>query len=450
MSNTRGTKRRWNSDEEHGDHKRGKYATLQHLEGNEGKPLIPSTNTYKTEGDELISHTGQVSEESDDAKLVKLEAEVARIKYEKALRRNRQRTEQGQIPRTRPLSSNDYPLPPSRIDTGGTQPNAYTTSQDPFGDDAFYGSRCLEYGATEAGSSTQRVHSSYNAPSTDDRSGYTDQRRVPMKPSTFSPPPPVQAAYPQGHPFFGAYYDAPSESPRNHSLITQPSTSGQLPQARPIFCELPQIDGSYGWDPAGSFTDTTSQLHFFDRPTQAPATQQPNKRGRDDGNDPSEEAAPKTKRQKKLETYAKQGKELGADNKEKGQVRFDENGNMESKVDGEWVPAVYHHDRRERLLNLADRNGRLQYRYPPTQGLDPNDRTAYHPDYRNIDMKERIRRDPILYLWDPPKDRPKGERDPGYMRDPDDAQILLIDRNNHPIKNYKELPTVISGQVSGL
>ncbi|KAL9029605.1 MAG: hypothetical protein Q9196_002179 [Gyalolechia fulgens] len=63
-------------------------------------------------------------------------------------------------------------------------------------------------------------------------------------------------------------------------------------------------------------------------------------------------------------------------------------------------------------------------------------------------MKVRNGRPDILYEWEHDKQKPAA-RDPGYMHDATDGKVLL-DVNNHPIKDWPELPTTISGQVEGM
>ncbi|KAL8815455.1 MAG: hypothetical protein Q9223_005404 [Gallowayella weberi] len=86
--------------------------------------------------------------------------------------------------------------------------------------------------------------------------------------------------------------------------------------------------------------------------------------------------------------------------------------------------------------------------YPPAQGIHPDDKTAFHEAYANIDMRVRERRPRLLYQWDPPQKMPQYKH-PGYMRDPGDNKLLL-DLNGHVILDWPELPKTISGQVEGL
>ncbi|KAL8933561.1 MAG: hypothetical protein Q9211_005713 [Gyalolechia sp. 1 TL-2023] len=66
---------------------------------------------------------------------------------------------------------------------------------------------------------------------------------------------------------------------------------------------------------------------------------------------------PQTKRQQRLRRFGEQGIELGKDNKKKGAVHYNTTGNMFCLVNGKMVPAAYHHERRNILLERADRVG---------------------------------------------------------------------------------------------
>ncbi|KAL8831950.1 MAG: hypothetical protein Q9170_005076 [Blastenia crenularia] len=156
-----------------------------------------------------------------------------------------------------------------------------------------------------------------------------------------------------------------------------------------------------------------------------------------------------TKRQQRIQRRKEKGIDDGSDGKppkKKGGLRFCLQSGMMCQVKGgNWVPAAYHNDRRGNLLRRADAVG--SYRYKTCHGAHPDDRLAYHPMYRNVNMERRDGRPDILYQWEP---SPKPDlHEPGYMVDPTDGKVL-VDKNNHPIKDWPELPTVISGQASGM
>ncbi|KAI4138733.1 MAG: hypothetical protein LQ341_004529 [Variospora aurantia] len=70
---------------------------------------------------------------------------------------------------------------------------------------------------------------------------------------------------------------------------------------------------------------------------------------------------------------------------------------------------------------------------------------AFHPDYANIDMRNRDSRPDVLYQWEPTPWAAAGPK-PGYMIDEADGRYL-IDIGGHPIRDWFELPVCISGQT---
>ncbi|KAL8951282.1 MAG: hypothetical protein Q9222_002737 [Ikaeria aurantiellina] len=222
----------------------------------------------------------------------------------------------------------------------------------------------------------------------------------------------------------------PDETPTHRAYKTRSHRERGTEQDQPISMPSPPR-------PQGNPSNTRHESHL-------------GKRSRDtkEGIDLTEEnVKPVTKRQRKLQEAEKKGVKMGSDNKKMGIVEFDANGNMTTILNGNQTPAVYHHERRTRLLEIEDAKG--EYTYPPTSGEDPDDRTAFHPDYKDVNIKHREARPEILYQWDPPAKNPL-INEPPFMYDPDDTTRILLDANNHPIKDWPELPKVISGQVEGL
>ncbi|KAL8805663.1 MAG: hypothetical protein Q9182_001807 [Xanthomendoza sp. 2 TL-2023] len=149
------------------------------------------------------------------------------------------------------------------------------------------------------------------------------------------------------------------------------------------------------------------------------------------------------KRQIKRQKLLASGKDIPKDSeKEKGKIHQDIEGNLFVELNGKWEPAVYHHERRHGLLAREAQKGLY------SQGMHPDDKTAFHEDYADIDMRVRERRPHLLYQWDPPQKEPRYNH-PGYMRDSADNKLLL-DLNGHVILDWPELPKTISGQVEGL
>ncbi|KAL8881725.1 MAG: hypothetical protein Q9192_007734 [Flavoplaca navasiana] len=155
---------------------------------------------------------------------------------------------------------------------------------------------------------------------------------------------------------------------------------------------------------------------------------------------------PLSKRQKKRQGLIEKGKDIPKDDeKPKGKVEYDQYGNLYCPHEGKLEPAAYHHERRLELYAREAQKG--QYNYPQAQGMKEEDKTSFHPAYVNIDMKVRERRPHLSYQWSR-----RGGRTPyyhpGLLRDPADGKILL-DKNNHPILDWPELPKTISAQIQG-
>ncbi|KAL8847308.1 MAG: hypothetical protein Q9221_007653 [Calogaya cf. arnoldii] len=200
-----------------------------------------------------------------------------------------------------------------------------------------------------------------------------------------------------------------------------------------------------------------------------PTTTVTGKRSRDEssGLDEEEDEAHHAKRQKVMPPSKRNIKRSGMlaggknipkdDEKEKGIVRTVEDGRMFVLHENKWIPAAYHHERRLELWRREARKGR--YRYPPTAGVVGGSslnsfhkhgcKTAFHPRYVNVNVKVREGRPHLLYQWDPPQGYFKAPFvHPGFMHDPLDG-ILLLDLNNHPIRDFPELPITVSAQVEG-
>ncbi|KAL8991662.1 MAG: hypothetical protein Q9169_007770 [Polycauliona sp. 2 TL-2023] len=202
--------------------------------------------------------------------------------------------------------------------------------------------------------------------------------------------------------------------------------------------------------------------NYAPAPTSAAASPFSRKRSRDESEttdqvfglaDDASEAQldlPLTKRQTKRQKMAALGKELPRDDeKAKGKVEQDEYGQLWTQHQGSLVKVAYHHERRQGLYARAAAQGR--YTYPQMQGIREEDKTSFHRDYTNIDMKLRHGRPHLLYTWDPPENRLQDRLQmphPGFMVDPED-NMLLIDINNHLISAWPQLPDTISSQIDG-
>ncbi|KAL8703650.1 MAG: hypothetical protein Q9201_003162 [Fulgogasparrea decipioides] len=432
-------------------------------------------SSYPRRRPRLISSAGPASDEPDSVEVARLKAELAQAKYDQALQRARRRRQRAQVEHDQPSQSSSYPSAPS-MEARGSQRSRYQGSQGDFeADNPRYGNAYLRYGAPNVQYTPHPTRPVNNVPLVYHPSGYPFPRANPPQPSIFAPPPsynnrPLQRPISsndfktpcppsRGRPSIGPAAEG-HNSNSSELIWNQPSVPllyPAIPSSRRHIRDvnthrqpcLPQTTNSRPFAPGRSTTARAPPSRSSEQSSQNPASQHLGKDGRDDSEVSENEPQPKTKNQKKKEHNAARGKDIGTDGKEKGKVQIDDDGDMKVIINGEWVDAVHHHDRRCRLLEIADQNGRLSYTYPSAHGSENHDRMAFHPDYRDVNIKERSSRPAILYCWNPPKNHPSGEKNPGLMRDPDDGRILL-DSNNHPIKNHKELPPVISGQVEGI
>ncbi|KAL8696369.1 MAG: hypothetical protein Q9224_002832, partial [Gallowayella concinna] len=257
---------------------------------------------------------------------------------------------------------------------------------------------------------------------------------------------------PQGYNVEGSWGD-PMGFAHAHGM-TQPGSSYNQPQApsgnalHPVQSLVPRHPNNppLGVYPINGSSDPTLQrplpsashaYHIDPRTGIAPE----HGSGTPDWN--SNDRKPTVKRQIRRQKLLADGKDIPKDGeKERGKVGFDNNGNLFVELNGKLEPAAYHHERRHGLLMREAKKG--QY----TQGIHPDDKTAFHEAYANIDMRVRERRPGLLYQWDPPEKQAPCKH-PGYMRDPSDNKLLL-DLNGHVIIDWPELPKTISGQIEGL
>ncbi|KAL8761964.1 MAG: hypothetical protein Q9184_001978, partial [Pyrenodesmia sp. 2 TL-2023] len=231
---------------------------------------------------------------------------------------------------------------------------------------------------------------------------------------------------------------------------------------------------SLGPEPANTYQRDPALARFFesaalDFPTPLPADVPPlpnlpitftpfatkehlGKRGRDVAIPPFDEETqdeaqgaadePTTKRQKRVKKLEAKGEMLGKDNRKMNkEIRQTADGSLEVMIQGVWTSAAYHNDRRNSLLERADREGT----WDTEHGVDPNDRMTFHPKWKDVNIKDRKKRPDILYQW---KANPKPENyHPGYLYDEIDGKAL-IDHSGFPIKAWPDLPICVSGQTS--
>ncbi|KAL8719517.1 MAG: hypothetical protein Q9225_003484 [Loekoesia sp. 1 TL-2023] len=88
-----------------------------------------------------------------------------------------------------------------------------------------------------------------------------------------------------------------------------------------------------------------------------------------------------SKLQAKKQHHASQGIELDSNGTRKGVVRGGP-GSLKYLHNHEWIPAVYHHEIRQKLLQMTDKKGK--YDEEPASGADELDRTAFKAEQQHI------------------------------------------------------------------
>ena len=111
---------------------------------------------------------------------------------------------------------------------------------------------------------------------------------------------------------------------------------------------------------------------------------------------------PVSKLQAKKIRLKKQGIDLDTNGTRKGLVRYASSGSLEYRHDEAWVPAVYHYQLRQGLIELMDTQGR--YDEEPISGADRWDRTAFKAQHKHWKF-DRSSRPEVLFLWDDPGNR---------------------------------------------
>ena len=182
-----------------------------------------------------------------------------------------------------------------------------------------------------------------------------------------------------------------------------------------------------------------------------------------DDNSSGDQDSEQTKRQKRLEKVSNPG----ADDKEKGIVWRADDGTLywvdEKGNDGTFstaklnlthllinltVQAVYHNDIRAKLLARASNHGRNVYDHPRKAGRARHDETAFLESQRHWS--------PDKQQWHKIKDdvlnryEQRDYKCPDYKIESmyDDGRIVL-DPDNHPVRDFHDLPLVHSSEFEG-
>ncbi len=143
--------------------------------------------------------------------------------------------------------------------------------------------------------------------------------------------------------------------------------------------------------------------------------------------------------------------EIGADNHPKGLVRFARFRNSQvqwrNNEEDDWKPAVYHHQLRQKYIRQQHPLDRFDI--ARAKGNDRYDITTYLGLWRHWrptrkDGWQGIQAD-VLYSFER-AGYPVPDYRPGFLMD--EGRIVL-DLDNHPVKNWWELPICLSSQLDG-
>ncbi|KAL8777028.1 MAG: hypothetical protein Q9213_008035 [Squamulea squamosa] len=148
-----------------------------------------------------------------------------------------------------------------------------------------------------------------------------------------------------------------------------------------------------------------------------------------------------SKLSRKIRESKQKGVELDENGVKKGKARHTSLG-LEYFYDDEWIPACYHSDIRHKIFKHTEAMG--SYVEEPTSGADEFDRTAYKPEQRDWVFSDRNKRSDVLFIWENPGNAPDYTPHIWF-----DGRRIVLDRNNHPVKLWDELPLAISGQCEG-
>lgn len=115
-------------------------------------------------------------------------------------------------------------------------------------------------------------------------------------------------------------------------------------------------------------------------------------------------------------------------------------------LDGKrWVPAVYHHNIRDFLIERASRKG--QYAYPREEGPDPYDETSYLESQKDWGPVRDENWAEILYIFQ----KAEGHNDPTYQLKnwKVHGRIVLAGQDKLPMLRFRDLPDTLSSALSG-
>ena len=132
------------------------------------------------------------------------------------------------------------------------------------------------------------------------------------------------------------------------------------------------------------------------------------------------------------------------DSRPMGEVRFHDGGmDYRESVVTDWLPAVYHYNLRTMFVMTASERGG-EYEFPDPQGTDAYDITTFHAESKHWGPTWQNR--PSILKRFLRNGYPVPADNPGVMTD---RGRVVIDRENHAVVDWKELPVCISSKVPG-
>ena len=140
-------------------------------------------------------------------------------------------------------------------------------------------------------------------------------------------------------------------------------------------------------------------------------------------------------------------KDKGSDGKAKGQIKKNEAGQLMYRANEEhaWQPAVYHNSLRRKFIDQMSQLG--SYDYSRARGEHENDITSFLPEQKSWNLgDDREAWHDILhcFLY---QGYAVPDYDPGFMYD---EGSIVIDLENRPIQNWKEIPLTCSSELEGM
>ncbi|MCJ1282964.1 hypothetical protein MMC26_002291 [Xylographa opegraphella] len=151
-----------------------------------------------------------------------------------------------------------------------------------------------------------------------------------------------------------------------------------------------------------------------------------------------------SKRQAKRATILSTTGDIASNDRPKGLVRVRE-GILQHFLTSseEWVPAMYHNDIREELIEESEAFG--DYDHPRARGLGADDVTSFLPAQKTWGIERQYWPD-VLFQIIPDKSThlPEDNVKPWYRNG-----MILLDQDNRPLNDYDSIPATLSTEIEG-